>query len=167
MNKKILVLMVGAPGSGKTTYAKKHLEPNDAYISRDDIRIKVAGEVQGELVKEKNVFKQYVKEIQEALNTEGIERVICDATHITEASRDKLCEALDMTNVASILCYVVRPDCETALERNEARLTNGGAYVPRSVVQRMYFTFERPEEDTTYPKDVKYVEVPKSWEKFG
>lgn len=167
MNKKVLIIMCGAPGSGKTTYAKNHLNPNDVYISRDEVRIQVAGEVQGQLVKERNVFKRYVQEIQTALNTEGVERVICDATHITQASRDKLCNALNMTNVESILCLVVRPDCKEALRRNEARLTNGGAYVPRSIVRRMYYQFERPEEDTNYPKDVKYVEVPKSWQKFG
>lgn len=166
MNKKMLILMCGAPGSGKSTYAEKHIGPNDAYISRDEIRFDLVSENEEYFSKEKQVFALFVEKIQDALNTEGIERVICDATHINERSRDKLCDALDMTNVDSIRCWVVRPAIEETVQRNLER-KGTRAYVPLSAVRRMYFSFERPEEDKNYPKDVQYVEVPAAWEKFG
>lgn len=166
MNKKMLILMCGAPGSGKSTYAKEHTGANDAYISRDEIRFGLLQEGEEYFSKEKKVFSLFTKKIQEALDTDGIERVICDATHIDERSRDKLCNALNMKNVDSIRCWVVRPDIADVVSRNEKR-KGTRAYVPLSVVRRMYFCFERPEEDTNYPKDVQYVEVPKSWEKFS
>ncbi len=163
MNKKVLIIMCGAPGAGKTTYAKTHMNEHDAYVSRDETRMSMLNNGEHYFSKENQVFETYIQKIQECLNTDGIERVICDATHNTEDARDKLCDALDMTNVESILCWVVRPSLEEELRRNENRLNEPAeshTYVPRSVIKRMYWQFERPEEDTNYHKDVMYVEVP-------
>lgn len=167
MNKKTLILMCGAPGAGKSTYIKEHIGPNDIVVSRDAVRFSKLREGEAYFSRENEVFKEFVTQIQNALYTPGVEKVYCDATHITEASRDKLCNKLDMQNVNSILCLVVRPSIEETINRNENRRGNERTYVPKSVVRRMWYQFERPEYDTNYPKDVMYVEVPESWEKFG
>lgn len=167
MNKKTLVIMCGAPGSGKSTYVRNHIQPNEVYVSRDEIRFSMLGDNDEYFSKEKEVFKTFVAEIQKYLDFSDVTKVYCDATHISEASRDKLCDALRMDNVENILCLVVRPNLEETIMRNENRRGQKHVYVPRSVVRRMYFQFERPEEDTNYPKDVQYVEVPAEWEKFG
>ena len=36
-----LYVMVGCPGSGKSTWAKKHL-PNTYYVSRDEVRFSIS-----------------------------------------------------------------------------------------------------------------------------
>lgn len=162
---KNLILMVGCPGSGKSSWLEKNFVPDRDYIiSRDAIRFSIINDEDEYFAKEDEVFSTWVKYIQESIdNPEVPENIYCDATHITEGSRNKLLNALDLTNVKNISCIVLRPSLEDTLERNEKR--TGRAYVPRSVVKRMYWQFERPEYDTKYPKDVKYVEVPESWEK--
>ena len=167
MNKKELVLMCGAPGSGKSTYIASHAGPNDIVISRDAIRFSHLHEGEYYFSHEDEVFKEFIEQIQTALNTSGIEKVYCDATHISQASRDKVCDKLNMENVKNILCIVILPSLEEVIKRNGNRRGHSRAYVPVSVVRRMYYQFERPEYDTNYPKDTKYVEVPESWEKFG
>ena len=51
-----LVLMCGAPGSGKTTIAKKLMCNNDLYISRDEIRYSMISNEYEYFSKEKEVF---------------------------------------------------------------------------------------------------------------
>lgn len=158
--------MCGIAGAGKSTWLENNfIEDRDYIISRDKIRFMLISDKDDYFSKEDEVFKTFVKYIQESLdNPETPENIYCDATHITEGSRDKLLDALDLTNVKNISCIVVRPSLKETLERNENR--TGRAYVPRSVIRRMYAQFQRPEYDTKYPKDVKYVEVPESWEEF-
>ena len=45
MNRPSLILLVGVPGSGKTTYAEKYVEehPNTIHISSDRIRAELWG----------------------------------------------------------------------------------------------------------------------------
>ena len=50
-----LVLMCGAPGSGKTTIAKKLMCNNDLYISRDEIRYSMISDEDEYFSKEHNL----------------------------------------------------------------------------------------------------------------
>ena len=158
MKQHNLFLMCGAPGSGKSTWLKEHVE-NAYVISRDSIRFMMLDDDDKYFSKENKVFRTYVKYIQESIDSdETPEDIYCDATHITKASRDKLLNALDLTNVKNVTVIVVRPSLEQTLERNEQR--TGMARVPRSVVRRMWYQFERPEEDKDRIFDTLYVEVP-------
>jgi len=165
MKQHNLYLMCGAPGSGKSHWLAQQ---GEIYIiSRDEIRFMLVKEDEKYFSKEKEVFKTFVKYIQEAIDSdETPEDIYCDATHITKASRDKLLNALDLTNVKNVTVIVLRPALEDTLDRNENR-RGTRSYVPRSVIRRMYYQFERPEEDEDRIFDTRYVEVPKSWEKFG
>lgn len=157
MKQHNLFLMCGAPGSGKSTWLKNQ---KDAYvISRDAVRFSMLNDNQDYFANEKQVFNTFVRYIQESIdNDETPENIYCDATHITKASRDKLLRALDLTNVKNVTVVVVRPSLEETLKRNELR--TGRARVPRSVVRRMWWQFERPEEDKDRIFDTIYVEVP-------
>ncbi|MDV3428506.1 MAG: ATP-binding protein [Bacillota bacterium] len=151
--------MCGIAGAGKSTWLNKNfVEDRDYVISRDAIRFSLLKDKDDYFSKEDEVFKTFVRYIQESLdNPEIPENIYCDATHITEKSRNKLLDALDLTNVKNISCIVVKPSLDETLRRNEQR--TGRAYVPRSVIRRMFWQFQRPEYDTKYPKDVRYVEV--------
>ena len=74
-----LVLMCGAPGSGKTTIAKKLMGNNDLYISRDEIRYSMISDEDEYFSKEKEVFNEYIKQIDEAL-TKNYHWIFADAT---------------------------------------------------------------------------------------
>ena len=42
----ILYISCGIPGSGKSTFLKKHFGPDELIVSRDDIRFQVLGEAE-------------------------------------------------------------------------------------------------------------------------
>ena len=169
MKQKHLYLMCGAAGSGKSTYIESHFKPNEDYvISRDAIRFSLIKDGDEYFSQEDKVFDTFIQYIQEAIDDENIPKnIYCDATHLTEASRKKVLNKLNLENVENITVIVLRPDLKEVLARNERRKGLYRKYVPRSVVKKMYFSFERPEYDKNRNFDVLYVEVPESWKKFG
>lgn len=155
---KHLFLMCGVAGAGKSTYLSKI--KNAVIISRDEIRFSIIGDFDDYFAKENEVFAIFIQKIQEAIdNNDGPNEIYCDATHLTKKSRDKILNALNLTNVENITVLVVRPSLAEALKRNAQR--SGRKYVPNYVIRRMWSQFERPEEDEERIFDVKYVEVPK------
>ena len=155
--KKHLFLMCGVAGAGKSSYLAK--KKGAKIISRDEIRFSLVGEHEDYFSKEKEVFSMFIKNIQNAICDEnGPDKIYCDATHLTKKARDKVLNALDLTNVENITVLVVRPSLSEALRRNALR--SGRRYVPPYVIRRMWAQFERPEDDENRIFDVKYVEVP-------
>ena len=155
---KRLFLMCGIAGSGKSSWLQKNVS-NAVVISRDEIRFSLIGDFDDYFAKEDEVFATFIQKIQEAIdNEEGPKDIYCDATHLTKKSRNKVLNALDLTNVEEITVLVVRPSLSEALRRNALR--TGRRYVPPYVIRRMWNSFERPEEDEDRIFDVKYVEVP-------
>ncbi len=153
-----LYIMCGAPGSGKSTWIRKHVK-EPYVISRDAIRFSMITDEDDYFGKEKEVFKTFIRYIQESIDSDETPiDIYADATHITKASRDKVLNALDLSNVDNITVVVVRPSLAETLRRNNKR--SGLARVPASAIRRMWFQFERPEEDENKIFDVKYVEVP-------
>mgnify|MGYP000302444771 CR=1 FL=1 len=158
MKQHNLFLMCGVAGSGKSSWIKNNV-PNAYVISRDAVRFMLVKEDEEYFSKEKEVFNTFVRYIQESIDSdETPEDIYCDATHITKGSRDKLLNALDLTNVKNVTVIVVRPSLEETFKRNAKR--NGREFVPKSVIRRMWYQFERPEEDEDRIFDTKYVEVP-------
>ena len=158
MKQHNLFLMSGAPGSGKSTWIHEHAE-NPLIISRDEIRFSMISGNDEYFSKEKEVFNTFIHNIQEAIDSDITpEDIYVDATHINKAARDKVLNALDLSNVKNVTVIVVRPSLSETLKRNDER--NGRCRVPKSIVRRMWFQFERPEEDNDRIYDVKYVEVP-------
>ena len=76
--------MCGAPGSGKTYWAKKALELKSGevpikYFSRDEVRFEMVPEDEEYFSKEDAVFKEWIRRIQEALDSDEDCYVIADA----------------------------------------------------------------------------------------
>ena len=139
-----LYLMVGAPGVGKSTYARKFSKEHGSgikIISRDAIRFSMVKDGSPYFSKEKAVFKEFVREINEGLD-EG--DVIADATHINEVSRMKLINKVDLSK-CKVSCIVVNTDETTAIKRNHLR--EGRARVPDSVISENYTRFTHPKTD--------------------
>lgn len=160
-----LYVMIGVPGSGKSTWAYEHLNPLQAsWISRDAVRFSMVNEDEKYFSKEKDVFKEYVRRINALLEDDY--NVIADATHITAASRNKLISNITVPDVSLYAVWINTP-LETCLERNETR--TGREYVPVEVIQEMYRNLEKPtteegfnaiyiKQDGEFPEMVIYKE---------
>ena len=145
MHDKTLWIMVGIPGSGKTWYAKNKLMqgPEWRYVSRDEVRFSLVSADEEYFSKEKEVFNQFVNIIKAAFEEDEVTNVIADATHLNEASRNKIRRIF--SNNYNIIPVVVTCDLDTAIERNNNR--EGRARVPASVIRRMYHQFQDPDLD--------------------
>ena len=133
--KNHLYLMIGVPGSGKSTYAKNILKYGDIYISRDEIRYSLLTEEDDYFAKENEVIKTFIDNIDKLLvNEEYCGDVYADATHLSPKSRAQVLNQLKNKDKVSAI-YLDIP-LDLILERNAQR--KGRALVPENVVRRMY-----------------------------
>lgn len=152
MRKNKLYIMIGIPGSGKSTYAKYAImNENTIYISRDDIRFSFLSDTDNYFAKEKQVYKEFIKQINDNLKEDY--NVIADATHLNRKSRNALFHNLhiDRTKVTVIGVYINTP-LEICLERNETR-KGGRTFVPPHEIHNMYLRMEPP----TYNESFDYI----------
>ena len=140
-----LYLMMGIPGSGKTTYLKTRFIERPRVISRDEIRFSMVKEDEEYFSKEKEVYAEFISQIKEALKFEA--EVFADATHLNETSRAKTLRALgESLKDVEVNVIWVRVPVETALAQNENRKETR-SYVPRSVIRRMYSQLTKPTKE--------------------
>lgn len=138
-----LVLMMGVPGSGKTTYAKKMMGDYDIYVSRDEIRFGLVKEDEPYFSKEDEVLQTFIRTINDALPI-AQRYVIADATHLNIGSRAKILKNLH-NKPDSVYVVYVAVSLQTALERNAQR--SGRALVPESSIRNMYKSISLPRKE--------------------
>ena len=152
MKRKRVWLLAGPPGCGKSTWARKMVAKRDGiYCSRDEIRFSLLKEGEDYFAHEDEVVRIWTEKIRQAVLDPDVPNVFIDATHLTEKSRAKVINSLPIANYILTTVFFDIP-LETCLERNEQR--EGRAKVPRSVIRRMYASFEK---DTQYGLDKVYV----------
>ena len=111
-------MLIGIPGSGKTTYSKELSEKYSAkVISSDKVRQLYVG------IDEKEVFPKVYKLCVEELKSG--KNVILDATHITPKVRKRTFDALDAYGIAydKVAIFVDTP-VEECIRRVEIRNQN-------------------------------------------
>ncbi len=140
MNRPTLILLVGIPGSGKTTYAKNYIEkvPDTIHLSSDSIRAELYGDesIQGNPAE---VFSLMQKRAIEALN-EG-RNVLYDATNITRKDRASIINICP--KFAKIECYIIWAPIEECIKRDAERERTVG----KEVIDRMLKKFQAPYYD--------------------
>ena len=143
---KEVKIMVGIPGSGKSTFAKQEaqfLEMDGfhvAIISRDEIRKSFVGDREY-FSRETEVFDEFIRQINECLEL-GIDYVFVDATHISQQSRAKLLGRLRPDGNTTLTFEVCECGIETCIERNALR--TGFAKVPESAIRKMARGYRPP-----------------------
>lgn len=151
-------MMIGVPGSGKSTYAKKLIEImeyinknckyidkncNIVYISRDEIRFSLLKEGDAYFSKENQVYKIFTDKIRE--NLKAGNDVIIDATHMTWGSRHKVFKNLAGIDGVEVYGIWMRTSFMECAKRNQAR--EGKYRVPDNQFKNMVDNFEEPELD--------------------
>ena len=130
----VFILMVGLPGSGKSTIAKTY---NIKIFSSDEYRERLLGDVNDQTQNEK-IFKTLYNDIKECL-LKG-ESCILDATNISRKSRKRV-----LDYIRNVPCnkwaHVVCPHLNTVVMQN----SNRDRVVPVEVIQRMLRQFEFPQ----------------------
>ncbi len=144
MNKQLIVwILVGAPGSGKSTWGKSLTEgdPRVVRVCLDDNRRAISGDSNNQAVSYPAVCMAK-KQIQFALDTGKC--VVFDATNMSRKARR------DFINIArgrgaKVIAMVFEETKETLLKRNAKRAAEGGRNVGEKVIDDMLARYQRPE----------------------
>ena len=137
-----VIVMIGAPGSGKSTFAKKLCQdnPNFKYLSSDALRAEFGSGEEDQSVTP-IVFSTLKRRLDNYLRHN--ESVIVDATSINAKDRKDYINAAKQYN-AKVIAYAFVCDKQTLLERNQKRGAGGGRNVPEFVIQRMLDKYQQP-----------------------
>lgn len=161
MKNKKLFLLCGPAGSGKTTWIKKQIEMVNypcLHISRDAVRMEFLKEEDKNIFAyEDDVFDEFCRRIEAAiLDENGADVIFVDATHLNEGSRGKLLRRIGPAlKGVEVIAVVIKVPLEVSLDQNEKR-KGSCAYVPRSVVRRMYYQFTMPTFEEGFDKIYVY-----------
>lgn len=140
MNRPTLILLVGIPGSGKTTYAEKYINenPGTVHLSSDKIRKELWGDeaIQGD---NNEVFSLMQSRAINALNFG--DNVIYDATNITRKDRSYIIALCP--KFVKIEAHVIWAPIKTCIERDAARKRTVG----KEVIDKMLKRFQAPYYD--------------------
>ena len=125
MNKPFdIVLMVGIPGSGKTTFCRERLFPSHLYISLDQLKTRSA---------EAELFAF-------ALNRR--KPCVVDNTNVNVAERSRYIQLAQKVRDVRVVAYCFTPDLQGCMTRNSKR--TGRAHVPESAIKGRLAAFENP-----------------------
>ena len=142
-----LIMMMGVPGCGKSTWIKNHMAGTDEWISRDTIRFALLKEGEDYFAHETEVFDVFVDKIAYALKV-GL-TVWADATHLNKKSRAKVLDKVRKF-ADEVEIVWINPPLEIAIEQNDKR--EGRAWVKHGIIRRMWFSIEKPRKEEGFDK---------------
>lgn len=142
--KKLLIVMMGIPASGKSSIVKEMAAENSnaLIVSRDAIRFSMLKEDDDYFKYEDKVIDTFYRTIQDGLLDDMHDIIIADATHVTTKSRFDLWNHIDIPKGTEVVGYWVDCSVEKAIVRNQER--KGRACVPDNVIRNMHKAAKEP-----------------------
>jgi predicted kinase len=131
-----LVVLVGAAGSGKSTFAARHFRP-DEVLSSDAFRALIAGDPADQAAT-RPAFAALHRELRRRLA--GRRLGVVDATNVSGRARTALLREARLAGVPAVAIVLDLPP-DTVLARNRAR--PGQAAVPEGAVQEQLVALAR------------------------
>lgn len=160
MKQKILLITVGTPGSGKSTwcqsYIRNHPNLNIHYVSRDEIRFSLLRKDELYFSHEDEVVALFNGNIIKGLKNPEVDVVIADATHLSDKARRRLLNAIPLKNVIIVPVYFNVP-VGVCIQRNNMR--EGNARVPEDKLYQMFGALSWPLQDKRYGRKYECVWV--------
>ena len=141
-----LIMMVGIPGSGKSTWIKKQF-PEVTPVSRDAIRFEMLKDGEDYFAHEDEVFESFIHQIIGSLVVDEV--TIADATHLNRKSRAKVLNRVRKF-ANEIEAVVIDVPLEVAFSQNDKR--EGRAWVKHGIIRRMWFSMELPAKEEGFDK---------------
>lgn len=137
-----LFVMVGIPGSGKSTFLKTYFRGRQSVriVSRDAIRFSLVKPDEPYFLRENEVQQKFWREINKELAAG--KDVFVDQTSISIASRKKLLKNIHGYNKCIAIFLNDSLDINLCLKRNEKR--EGRAFVPPEIIKNMATQLELP-----------------------
>ena len=138
-----LYLLCGAPGSGKSTFAKeifpKYFSDHPyKIISRDTIRFSLLKDGEKYFSHENEVYQIFWDSINKALK-EGFD-VIADQTSLNPNSRAFLLQHI--SECEKVIAIEIKTPLKICLDRNNQR--TGLTFVPPNAIKNMYYSYISP-----------------------
>lgn len=130
---KQLILLIGIPGSGKTTLAQTLVNKGFLRLCADSIRQELWGNEADQRNPEK-VFAIFFELLEKAL-ADGADIVI-DNTNINTRHRNPIITRAQQAGYSDIQLWLLETPLELCLERNKAR----SRIVPEDIVRNMQKT---------------------------
>lgn len=141
-NKCGFEMLIGIPGSGKSTYLKRINNPNIEIVCPDDIRREICGNISDQ---SKN---REVWEMAEMLIMKYLSRgkyVILDATNVNTRSRQQLLSRVKATN-SGVKTYATMFDANPKVSKERIAMDINNkvdrSNVPPEVIDRMYNMYQ-------------------------
>ena len=145
MEKPMLFVMVGVPGSGKSTAAKKIAEKYDAIVhSSDDLRAELLGDINNQK-SNSFVFNTLFSRVEHDLK-EG-KNAIIDSTNVERFRRENILNLFPASLCTRVAVFVATP-LKKCIENNERR----DRHVPEEVIKRMDMMLEEPSIEEGFQK---------------
>jgi len=136
-----LYIVVGLPGSGKSTYATNFIKDKDIeYLSSDELRAKF-GSGETDQTCTNQVFGHIKRKVDEFLK-DG-KNVLVDATNVNRKERSHYINTAKKYGT-KVVAIVFKMDRQGLIDRNKKRGEQGGRVVPTFVIDKMLAKYEEP-----------------------